>query len=253
MLPGERALVRASPRHAYDGLPRGRWVRPAALPAAFKGDTEWEVLLVTFEKPLNWHAASPAECLEAATTAKASGVALYKSGCWALARTRFEALASRLNGLRGLEEAEEAAANALRASCLLNAAAAAFDFALDANSHAEQYAIANEGHIEPDEIEPCRAVVKNGFEAWEAAGADHAGRGDLAAGAGGVFGFDVGDGGFGFEFFVAHREVSDEPSEVGDSQSAQALRLACGDAGDVLYRGLERNGVGHEQGQDTRP
>jgi hypothetical protein len=123
MLPGERAHVRAAARHAYDATPPGRWSRPHGLPEG--AAVEWEVTLLGFARPVNWYQASTEDILAEARAAKDAGVALYKSGKWALARARFEALAAKLSGLRGLEGEEEEAAAALRCACLLNAAAAA--------------------------------------------------------------------------------------------------------------------------------
>jgi hypothetical protein len=123
MLPGERARVTAAARHAYDAAPPGRWARPAGLPAG--AAVEWELQLLSFERPVNWYQAEPEAILAEAAAAKEAGVALFREGKWALARARFEALAAKLAGLRGLEGEEEATATALRAACLLNAAAAA--------------------------------------------------------------------------------------------------------------------------------
>ena len=124
MLPGESALVRAAARHAYEAQPCGRWARPPGLPPG--ANVEWELTLVGFERPLNWYHAETADILADAARSKAAGVELYRAGAWALARARFEALAAKLGGLRGLEGAdEETAVASLRAACLLNAAAAA--------------------------------------------------------------------------------------------------------------------------------
>ncbi len=123
MLPGEVARVTAAARHAYDAPAGGRWARPPGLlPGAA---VEWELQLLDFTHPVNWYQAEPAEILAEAAAAKEAGVALFRDGAWAHARQRFEALAAQLAGLRGLEDEEEAAAVALRAVCLLNAAAAA--------------------------------------------------------------------------------------------------------------------------------
>lgn len=121
MVPGERAAVAAHPRHGYWAQPRGLWAVP---PGVGPGDSvEWAVMLLSFQRPLNWHAAEPRACVEDAVAAKEAGVRLYRAGCWALARSRFERVAAQLSGLRGLDGDDEAAALEARRGCLLNAAA----------------------------------------------------------------------------------------------------------------------------------
>lgn len=152
MVPAETASVTVThPRHGYGATPKGLWTDPTARgegkeggsggggggeaesaqspppppPPSVDNPLVWRVTLVGFAKPLNWHAATAEDCIADAARSKAAGVALFKAGCWALARSRFERVAQQLNGLRGLEEADDASATVLRASCLLNAAACA--------------------------------------------------------------------------------------------------------------------------------
>jgi tetratricopeptide (TPR) repeat protein len=123
MVPGERALVQADARHAYQAALSGRWSAPAGLPPGPHPRLEWELELVGFDAPLNWHAATAEEALEAAERSMAAGLALFADVAWELARLRFLAVASKLAGLRGLEEPSEQSCERLRTACLLNAAA----------------------------------------------------------------------------------------------------------------------------------
>ena len=123
MVPGEVAVVVAAAAHAYDAQPRGSWPTPPAL--APGSAVEWEVTLLGFDAPVNWHQAEGGEILGDALRAKEAGVQLFRAHSWALARARFEAVAAKLAGLRGLEAPEEGRAQELRCTCLLNAAAAA--------------------------------------------------------------------------------------------------------------------------------
>ena len=168
MVPGERACVTAAPRHAYDAA--GAWARPPGLPAG--SSVEWDVTLLDFERPVNWYRGDVADILSEAARDKEAGVALYRQGSWALARTRFESLASKLAGLRGLEDEEEATATALRVACLLNAAAAAQQL----NEHADAVARCT---VVLDKVDPqCakalfrRAVSRTVMGEWEGAEED---------------------------------------------------------------------------------
>jgi hypothetical protein len=170
MLPGERAHVRAAARHAYDATPPGRWSRPPGLPPG--SAVEWEVTLLDFARPVNWYQASTEDILAEARAAKEAGVALYKGGKWALARARFEALAAKLSGLRGLEGEEEEAAGALRCACLLNAAAAAQKL----GDHADAVARCTEVLTKLDAAAPKalfrRAVSRTALGDWRGAEED---------------------------------------------------------------------------------
>ena len=167
MVPGERACVTAAPRHAYDAA--GTWARPQGLPAG--SSVEWDVTLLDFERPVNWYRGEVADILSEAARDKEAGVALYRQGSWALARTRFESLASKLAGLRGLEDEEEATATALRVACLLNAAAAQ-----QLNEHADAVARCT---VVLEKVDPqCakamfrRAVSRTVMGEWEGAEED---------------------------------------------------------------------------------
>ena len=123
MVPGETAQVVAAPRHGYEARPPGWWTTPPGLASGSR--VQWTVTLVGFDAPVNWHRAEVPDILADAARAKEAGVALFRQQHWALARSRFEAVAGKLGGLRGLGAEEEVQATQLRASCLLNAAAAA--------------------------------------------------------------------------------------------------------------------------------
>jgi FKBP-type peptidyl-prolyl cis-trans isomerase len=123
MVPGEKAQVVAAPRHGYEATPPGSWATPPGLKTG--SSVQWVVTLVGFDAPVNWHQAEVPDILADAARAKEAGVALFKQQHWALARSRFEAVAGKLGGLRGLSAEEEVQATRLRVSCLLNAAAAA--------------------------------------------------------------------------------------------------------------------------------
>ena len=123
MVPGETALITAAPRHAYEAQPAGAWLHPPGIPSGCS--VAWEVTLIGFDAPVNWHRAEVPDILADAMRSKDAGVALFKQQHWALARTRFEAVATKLAGLRGLDGNEETECALLRVACLLNAAAAA--------------------------------------------------------------------------------------------------------------------------------
>lgn len=72
---------------------------------------------------MNWHQAELDEVLRDAAESKEQGNALFKEGKFALARKKYEGTVARLKGLRGLDEAEEEAAQALKLQCHLNLAA----------------------------------------------------------------------------------------------------------------------------------
>jgi tetratricopeptide (TPR) repeat protein len=122
MVPGELARVSAAARHAYEASPASLCARPQSLPPP-PCAVEWRLRLLSFQRPLNWHAASCEEALDDAERSKAAGLCLFQQGAWALAQARFHSVAAKLAGLRGLEEGEEARCLALRVACLLNQAA----------------------------------------------------------------------------------------------------------------------------------
>lgn len=117
------SVVAAKPHRAYgvadgDAPPCGR---PAGVtPGA---SIEWEVELLGFTQPVNWHQAELDDVLKDAFETKEQGNALYKEGKHALARKKYEGTLGRLKGLRGLDAEEEAAANAIKLSVHLNLAA----------------------------------------------------------------------------------------------------------------------------------
>lgn len=168
MVPGERACVTAEARHAYDAP--GAWERPPGLPAG--ASVEWDVTLLDFERPVNWYRAEVGDILAEAARDKEAGVALYRQGSWALARTRFESLASKLAGLRGLEGDEEATAMALRVACLLNAAAAAQQLNEHADAAAKCTLVLTKIDSDCAKAMFRRAVSRTAMGEWEGAAED---------------------------------------------------------------------------------
>ncbi len=125
----------------------------------------------------------------------------------------------------------------------LDAAAEAFGLALDPDVGAGEDLVFDIGHVEPDKVEPRGAVVQDGFDAGALA-ANKAGSCDLASGADDAAGLDVGDGGFGFELFVAEGDVGDEPAEVGEAEGAEGGGVLRADAAEPVHRRRERDRCG---------
>lgn len=181
MVPGERALVSAEARHAYGAQPAGRWAAPPGLPPDCPR-LQWELTLLSFTPPLNWHAASVGEALAEAERGKACGLALFAEGAWGAARDVFAQLASKLAGLRGLEEAEEERCVALRTALLLNAAACSQRLGEHAAAAASCSAVLDRLDAACAKALYRRAVSRTALGLWDEARADLAAAREAGAG-----------------------------------------------------------------------
>ena len=105
--------------------------------------------------------------------------------------------------------------------------------ALHAEARARADLFLEEGHVEPDQVEPARVVAQHRLEPALAPHAADARRGDLAPGADDPARLQIGDARLGLLELVPHGQVGNEQAHVGHAQQPECVGVAFGDAGDI--------------------
>ncbi len=129
MIPKERARVvldltlgEKSRRHGY-GAKNCRADAPGAEYCAVDNalaTVQWDVVLESFDAAVNWYKADVQDMLNEALVIKEEANALFKTQVYELARSKYEKTLSKLESLRGLDEDDFEAVDAMKMTLGLN-------------------------------------------------------------------------------------------------------------------------------------